>query len=311
MERLALLVSLGWLALVAWFFLTMDPDQVRLSRADPLGFVMTILGVFLPVALIWIAMAAARTARTLREESARLQAAIDAMRLSYVETQQGTATALRREVEERIAEVAKAQATLGAEMASLATSAAAPPVIEAPARPAPPAPQQVLALEPADSVEPEDLAAEDFIKALNFPDNDRDQEGFRVLRAALDHHPTADLVKAAQDVLTLLSQDGIYMDDLAIHRPDATVWRAFAAGARGTTVSDLAGVRDRSSLALTTGRMKNDAVFRDASHQFLRIFDKVFARFADTATDPEIARFGDTRTARAFMLIGKVAGSFG
>ncbi|MGB3407527.1 MAG: hypothetical protein WBA67_08530, partial [Jannaschia sp.] len=166
----------------------------------------------------------------------------------------------------------------------------------------------VLALGPE---EPDDAPpAEDFIRALNFPENERDTEGFAVLRRALKHRQTAQLVTAAQDVLTLLSQDGIFMDDLSPHRADAAVWRAFAGGMRGSEISALGGIRDRSSLALTLGRMKDDPVFRDTVHHFLRTFDQVYSGFASGASDLELVRFAETRTARAFMLTGRAAGTF-
>ena len=118
----------------------------------------------------------------------------------------------------------------------------------------------------------------------------------------------AGLVQASQDVLTLLSQNGIYMDDLRPDRARPEVWRRFAVGDRGRAVAALGGVRDRSSLAMAAGRMRQDPIFRDAVHHFLRRFDRVFASFEANATDEEVARLGDTRTARAFMLLGRVTG---
>jgi hypothetical protein len=56
--------------------------------------------------------------------------------------------------------------------------------------------------------------------------------------------------------------------------------------------------------------MKADPVFRDAAHHFLRSFDKTVAAFEPNATDAELADLGNTRTARAFMLLGRVTGTF-
>jgi hypothetical protein len=56
--------------------------------------------------------------------------------------------------------------------------------------------------------------------------------------------------------------------------------------------------------------MRNDPIFRDAAHHFLRKFDKVFSEFEKHATDAEIAALSETRTARAFMLLGRVTGIF-
>jgi hypothetical protein len=56
--------------------------------------------------------------------------------------------------------------------------------------------------------------------------------------------------------------------------------------------------------------MRQDTIFRDAAHHFLRTFDFSFQGFEKTATDAEIAALADTRTARAFMLLGRVTGIF-
>ncbi len=56
--------------------------------------------------------------------------------------------------------------------------------------------------------------------------------------------------------------------------------------------------------------MKQDPHFRDSVHHFLRRFDQMFTRFEPEASDAEISALSDTRTARAFMLLGRVAGTF-
>ena len=57
-------------------------------------------------------------------------------------------------------------------------------------------------------------------------------------------------------------------------------------------------------------RLKQDPIFRDSAHHFLRLFDKMVVEFDESATDSEISALSDTRTARAFMLLGRVAGTF-
>ncbi len=97
---------------------------------------------------------------------------------------------------------------------------------------------------------------------------------------------------------------------LAPDRAHPDLWRRFASGERGRTVAPLGGIRDRSSLALSASRMRQDTIFRDAAHHFLRQFDRSFQNFEKTASDGEIVAFTDTRTARAFMLLGRVSGTF-
>jgi len=175
---------------------------------------------------------------------------------------------------------------------------------------APHAPAQASLL-PADMVDPHaPLSHQDFIRAANFPQNADDKVGFAVLKMALGNDLTSDFIRAAQDILTLLSQDGIYMDDL---KPVATrpeIWRHFAQGARGQAVAPLGGIRDRKIVEKVSLRMKDDTVFRDAVHHYLRKFDLAFTAFAEEAADDELVQFGETRSARAFMLLGRIAGTF-
>ncbi len=280
------------------------------AESANLQFLLVLMIIFLPVAIIWVAATAMRTSRILQEESARLQTAIDAIRQAYVnQSQAGRSDTPHPDLVRKLNEIAGGQKHLETTLAMIVSTGRA----EA-SQPAEPQDvvedQPVLSLgTPAEALDPP-LSTSDFIRALHFPETAEDQEGFNALRRALRDHEVRQLVQAAQDILTLLSQDGIYMDDL---RPDMArpeIWRAFAKGTRGRSVAALGGVRDRSSLALAAGRMKTDPIFRDAAHHFLRRFDKNFAMFEENASDTELSEFANTRTARAFMLLGRVAGTF-
>ena len=281
-----------------------------------LGLVLTLLVVLLPLALIWAAVTTLRSVRALRGEAARLQATVEALRQAYVAGQQA---ALRPSVEKKPDEIAAAARQTESAQASFSSrrdqaltqpSADRKAALTPPRPPQPSEEQPGLALgTPAEDLRPP-LSVADFIKALQFPENPEDKAGFRALRAALEDRSTAKLIRAAQDVLTLLSQEGIYMDDLTPDRARPELWRRFAAGERGRGIAGLGGVRDRSSLALTAARMREDVVFRDAGHHFLRSFDKTFAAFEPNASDADLALLAETRTARAFMLFGRVTGVF-
>jgi len=308
-EWFAAALGIVWVAAVVASVLGSD----RVSGEGTLGLVMTLLVVFLPLALIWVAVTTLRSVRALRAEAARLQAAVDAMRNAYVANQQSAAGGgVRPSVEKKLDEIVASQRhaeTVLATFSSRRDPGRAPVVPLAPPR-ASVEDQPALALgTPADDVR-SPLSVADFVRALHFPENPDDRDGFRALRLALEDRTTAKLIRAAQDVLTLLSQDGIYMDDLRPDRARPEVWRSFAAGERGRAIAPLGGVRDRSSLALTAGRMREDPVFRDAAHHFLRTFDRTFVVFEKAATDAELVDLADTRTARAFMLFGRVTGTF-
>lgn len=310
-DIIAMALSLLWLGGSVLFF-ALAPKGEETSF-DPITFVMTFLAIAMPVALIWVGTSAAKSARIMREESARLQAAIDAMRHTYIEQQQTASSGgVKPSVEKKLDEIAASTKHAETALATFTTSRdrSHPPRIPAAARGAGDDTQPSLALgTPAEDLGPP-LSTEDFVRALNFPETAEDREGFRALRRALEDRGASKLIRSAQDVLTLLSEDGIYMDDLNPDRSRPEIWRRFATGERGPAIAALGGVRDRSCLALTAGRMRQDPIFRDAAHHFLRQFDRSLTEFEKTASDQEISDLTDTRTARAFMLLGRVTGTF-
>ena len=305
-EMVASILSVMWLVAVAAYILV-APEGV-----GTLGLVMTLMMVFLPIAVIWVAVTTLRSVQELRTEAARLQSTVENMRATWVQSQ------VQPSVEKKLDEIERSTRSTETTLATFTSrrdvtltqaSADHKAALVAPGR-AGGDDQPALALgTPAEDLRPP-LSVADFIRALQFPETPEDKEGFRALRMALEDRKVAKLIRAAQDVLTLLAQEGIYMDDLKPERARPEIWRAFAEGARGGAVSGLGGIRDRSSLALTAGRMREDPVFRDAAHHFLRTFDKTFAEFEKNASDAELIALADSRTARAFMLFGRVAGVF-
>ncbi|MEO9651033.1 MAG: hypothetical protein ABJ360_01495 [Roseobacter sp.] len=310
-EIIAMCVSAVWIIGIAVFFL-FSVDDAEGSSANDLRTLMTIIAIFMPLGMIWVAATAARASRVMSEESQRLQASIDAIRQSYIAQSQGAAVGVEpSSVARKLDEIAAVTRKTETVLATFSTRRDAPqPQHPQQASPVGVDDQPALALgtQAEDFAEPVDTI--DFIRALNFPETAEDQRGFQSLRRALKDRASAQLIQAAQDILTLLSQDGIYMDDLIPDRARPEIWRLFGQGLRGRPIAALGGIRDRSSLALTAGRMKQDPIFRDAAHHFLRLFDKTFAEFEPRATDGEIASLAETRTARAFMLLGRVAGTF-
>lgn len=305
-EIIAAILSVIWLIAAGGFFLSLprpEPGAAADGSAS-LRFVMTMLAIFLPVAMIWVATVAMRASRVVREESRRLQASIDAMRQTYLADRQNNVRLQPAAPQPRngAAEPESAPATF-ASARDRETGRLTGPAPTAEDQPA-------LALGTSSEDIAPTLSAEDLIRALNFPDTPDDAKGFAALRRALKHRSSSQVVQASQDVLTLLSQDGIYMDDLNPDRARPEIWRRFARGERGRVVAGLGGIRDRSSLALAAGRMRSDTIFRDAAHHFLRKFDQLLASFEETASDAEIAALSETRTARAFMLLGRVTGAF-
>lgn len=269
---------------------------------------LRLLALGLPVAMIWLAAVMARSLRGLRGDLARIEAALAAL------------SRLPRDTA-RPVPANGAPATAAAQSASQPTPRPAAPASAGPAAPAvqPQAAPPPAVIRPIDDQPSLALGAEaeaapleraDLIRALNFPESDQDTAGFSALRRALKDRRARQLIQAAQDMLTLLSQDGIYTDDLRPDRARPEIWRRFAQGERGRSVAQLGGIHDRSCLGLTMNRMREDTIFRDTAHHFLRLFDRMLTAFEPEASDAEIAALAETRTARAFMLLGRVTGAF-
>lgn len=309
-EVIAVVLSLLWMAGVGMFFIVLPPTEQAEGAIDSLRIVLILIAIFMPVAMIWVAAAAARSARIMREESTRLHAAIDGMRQTYVSDRANQPNTPA--VERKLQEIAQATKKTETALATFASSRddQAPAIAITSVRSTSSDDQPTLALGTSSEDMTPPLPRTELIRALNFPDTEQDTEGFIALRRALQDRQARKLVQASEDVLTLLSQDGIYMDDLRPERARPDIWRRFAKGDRGPQMAGLGGVKDRSSLALSAGRMREDTIFRDAAHHFLRKFDQMLAAFEPSASDADIIALSETRTARAFMLLGRVTGTF-
>ncbi|NBZ86965.1 hypothetical protein GV832_05175 [Rhodobacteraceae bacterium CYK-10] len=297
---LALGLSVAWILLGVFVWYGTAPEGL-VARG------LALVSVVVPVAMIWVLALSLDQVRLLRAERERLQMVMDQMRL----------------------QAANAPAPRTAAPPAAAAPAAQARAIPVPAPPAQPeeAPRLTFQSRREGSAQPrfeeqpglgldapEDMGAplgmEDFLRAIHFPDGPEDVKAFAALKLALADRLTSKLIQASQDVLNLLAEDGIYMDDLAPDRAKPELWRKFAAGERGRAIAALGGIRDRSCLALTAARMREDEIFRDVAHHFLRSFDKAFVAMEPKASDAQLSALSDTRTARAFMLFGRVTGTF-
>jgi hypothetical protein len=308
-EVIAFAVAIGWLVGVGLFFWMLPPSETANGSDANLRWVMMLIAVFMPVGLIWVAAVAARSARITREESFRVQSAIDGLRQMQM-AQQAFQPAVEPSVEKQLVEIAQSTKNTENAVSGFTSRREVSRLIVPRAAPQLPADQPALALGTTSEEMNPPLERLDLIQALNFPNDEHDTDGFSALRRALRDRSARRLVQASQDVLTLLSQDGIYMDDLRPDPVSAELWRRFAGGERGKEMDRLGGVRDRSSLALTAGRMREDTIFRDAVHHFLRRYDEMLVTFEQSATDTDLLQLAETRTSRAFMLLARTTGTF-
>ncbi len=173
-------------------------------------------------------------------------------------------------------------------------------------QPQPPDEQASLPLVEEESARP-DWAT--LVRALDFPRDAEDRDGFRALKTALRHHGLAQVLQSAEDVLNLLSQDGVFVDDLAMEPVDVAAWRRFVDGVRGPEIAGIGGITDERALDVARNLMRSDSIFRDSALFFQRRFDRVLAEFGRDATDAQIEELAGTRSGRAFMLLLRLSGS--
>ncbi len=309
-ERIAIALCLVWGIGVAVFFFVLGGSGI-LAGENGLVVLMAGVAMLLPIAVILMVAAAARSVRLMREESMRLQATVDHMRQTFEEDARARKTGLQPSVERKLEDIATAARTAESAVAVFATRRTKAQQAQS----TNPFPQDADLDQPplALGMEPDRAAntsMEDLIKGLNFPDDANDKAGFAALRRVLADRKAKPTVQAAQDILTLFAEDGVYMDDLRPDRARPDLWRRFIQGERGAMITALGGVRDRSSLALTAGRMRQDAAFKDTAHHFMRHFDRLLQHIEEDATDAELSAITNTRSAKAFMLLGRVAGIF-
>ncbi|SFR97296.1 hypothetical protein [Yoonia litorea] len=302
-EKVALAACVAWLLFVVIYFWRLLTAEMVVTGL----WLAFATAAFMPLLFVWLVLSNARAARMTRDEMFRLQSALDDLRqiqLAQQAEKPSHATAEPNRPAEQAAPVRTEAPT-----AKFATRREVSRLITPRAAPQSPADQPTLALDvPEDAPQP--LAGPDLIRALNFPDDERDTEGFAALRRALRDRQARRLVQASQDVLTLLSQDGVYTDDFNPDPVAPDLWRQFAKGDRGKDVDRLGAIRDRDALAIAAARMREDTIFRDTVHHFLRRFDEMLVTFEAQATDTDLIALSNTRTARAFMLLARASGTF-
>ena len=290
-ETLAAALSVLWVVGMGLFFWFLPADSGGLRH------VVMLLAMCVPVGMAWIALVSARSARRMVAQTQSLQGALDALRQALIDTRMAPTAPVAEPVPDAAASHFASRREMSRQIA---------PRVPAQRQ----ADQPTLALGPGPEDDDPPLQRPDLVRALNFPENQDDTDGFAALRRALRDRQARRLVQASQDVLTLLSQDGIYMDDLRPDPASADLWRRFATGERGRGIDGLGAVRDGATLAVVAARMREDTIFRDAVHHFMRRFDEILVTFAQDATDTDLLALAETRTARAFMLLGRATRTF-
>lgn len=302
-------LTAAWLLLIALFWLLVPGGN---ESSGGIARLVGMVGAVLPLVLIWMAVMLASAIAALRAEAEELRERLGQLRdmaatrgappprhRSHAETQPRS--------EPLFETVTPAPSQASHETTSTPASVSAPAAAIRP-RQASDSRQSAMRF---DGLEAVSVSPDTLIRALNFPDGPEDIGGVAALRAALKDYDNSRALRAAQDVITLLAAQDLYMDDQPAPPSAPDLWRNFAGGARGSAMTALGSVHDGNVLAVVSDLIRSDEIFRDAAHHFLRHFDNVLTRLVPQLDDTQITALAQTRSARAFMLLGRAAGIFG
>lgn len=299
-----------WLFLVALFWLLAPGGQ---GGAGGIARLVAVAGAILPLALVWLGVSLARQLAILRADAEDLRHSLSIMRAALPAADGIGADDLRPGPDQTSAPQPSAPQPGPSRPPERTPAPAARPTRAAATTARPRATtadqrQAALRLDPegGSPVDPGTL-----IRALNFPDGPDDHDAIEALRDALKDPAHSRVLRAAQDVVTLLAGQDVYMDELPPEPARPDVWRRFAEGDRGSAVAALGGIHQPEALEIAAAMLRGDEIFRDTAHHFLRHFDGLIAAVVPQLDDLQIAVLADSRSARAFMLLGRVSGVFG
>lgn len=298
---LGLALSAVWLILVLLFWLLVPGGR---EGASGIGRLLAFVGVAMPLALIWMAVALAGAIAALRAEADDLRLRLSQMRDGAAPPRPAMGGGIAPPPATSTLPADPPRPRAGAQPGLRPRAADARPVDTRPVD----ARQTSM---PLDDPQPVSVPPSVLVRALNFPDGPEDTETVAALRTALQDHDNARVLRAAQDVITLLAGQDLYMDDLPPEPAPIAVWRRFAEGARGAVVAQLGGIHEPVALEIAAELLRGDEIFRDSAHHFLRHFDVMLTRSIPQLDDDQIRFLSQTRSARAFMLLGRAAGIFG
>ncbi|VAV99155.1 hypothetical protein MNBD_ALPHA07-1261 [hydrothermal vent metagenome] len=114
-------MTLIWLILTGLAFLVFEPRGAFTGRGSALHFIVVLMAILMPVALIWAVATAARSFRQMQDENQRLQAAVDALRQAYIAQNQGHSAASDTSLAKKLDEIAALQRKTEAALAALSS----------------------------------------------------------------------------------------------------------------------------------------------------------------------------------------------
>jgi len=167
-----------------------------------------------------------------------------------------------------------------------------------------PAPKQPTSEDEQFEFMPRALDWKKFVKAANFPENERDTATLDALYEVLTDPEAAALLQSSEDTLATLADLDLYMEDFVPEMSPITAWRAHLEGKQGVERLDAPIEQSRINAKLSA-----DSAFRKLSDRFVERYQVMLKRLFREGTDERLAiELADSRTGRAYILVADALG---
>jgi hypothetical protein len=171
-------------------------------------------------------------------------------------------------------------------------------------QPSPPVPDSVGAKDEEFEFMPRALDWKKFVKAANFPENERDTATLDALYEVLTDPEAAALLQSSEDTLATLADLDLYMEDFVPEMSPVTTWRAHLEGRAGVQGLDAPIEQSRINAKLNA-----DAAFSKLSERFVERYQVMLKRLFREGADERLAiELADSRTGRAYILVADALG---
>jgi len=146
---------------------------------------------------------------------------------------------------------------------------------------------------------------EKFVKAANFPENERDTATLDALYDVLTDPEAAALLQSSEDTLATLADIDLYMEDFIPEMSSVSAWRGHLDG----IASNVIPIQSPVEQSRISAKIAADDKFRKLSERFVERYHVVAKRlFAEGADGKLAVELSDTRTGRAYLLVADALG---
>ena len=145
-----------------------------------------------------------------------------------------------------------------------------------------------------------------FARAANFPESEDDVETLDALYDVLTDPEAASLLQCAEDTLASMADIDLYMEDFIPRLVPVSTWKNHLDGSGGDRIEGIDAPVEQSRIRAKLGADKG---FEHLCEKFMDRYEEMGRRLLnETDNEKLIVDLSNTRTGRAYLMIGEAAG---